>query len=49
MIIARNIVLQYTYILGQYVILKEKIMKWSTPQASDMRFGFEISMYILNR
>ena len=49
MIIARNIVLQYTYILGQYVILKEKIMKWSKPQASDMRFGFEITMYIANR
>ena len=49
MIIARNIVLQYTYILGHYVILKEKIMKWSKPQASDMRFGFEITMYIANR
>ena len=24
-------------------------MKWSTPQASDMRFGFEITMYIANR
>jgi coenzyme PQQ precursor peptide PqqA len=25
------------------------IMKWTTPQASDMRFGFEITMYIANR
>ncbi|HEY8011361.1 MAG TPA: pyrroloquinoline quinone precursor peptide PqqA [Rudaea sp.] len=24
-------------------------MKWQTPQASDMRFGFEITMYIANR
>jgi len=24
-------------------------MKWSTPAASDMRFGFEITMYIANR
>jgi len=24
-------------------------MKWSTPQANDMRFGFEITMYIANR
>jgi coenzyme PQQ precursor peptide PqqA len=28
---------------------KEKIMKWSTPTATDMRFGFEITMYIANR
>jgi len=25
------------------------IMKWTTPQATDMRFGFEITMYIANR
>jgi len=24
-------------------------MKWETPQASDQRFGFEITMYISNR
>jgi len=24
-------------------------MKWSTPTATDMRFGFEITMYIANR
>ena len=24
-------------------------MKWETPAASDMRFGFEITMYIANR
>ena len=29
--------------------LKEKTMKWSTPSATDMRFGFEITMYIANR
>jgi coenzyme PQQ precursor peptide PqqA len=28
---------------------KEKIMKWSTPTATDLRYGFEISMYIANR
>jgi coenzyme PQQ precursor peptide PqqA len=34
----------------QYVNLKGKfIMKWSTPAAQDMRFGFEITMYIANR
>jgi len=24
-------------------------MKWETPQASDQRFGFEITMYISTR
>jgi coenzyme PQQ precursor peptide PqqA len=34
----------------QYVIfIKEKTMKWSTPQATEMRYGFEITMYIANR
>ena len=28
---------------------KENIMKWTTPAATDMRFGFEITMYIANR
>jgi coenzyme PQQ precursor peptide PqqA len=29
--------------------IKETTMKWETPAASDMRFGFEITMYIANR
>jgi coenzyme PQQ precursor peptide PqqA len=33
----------------QYATQKENIMKWTKPQASDMRFGFEITMYIANR
>jgi coenzyme PQQ precursor peptide PqqA len=28
---------------------QETTMKWETPAASDMRFGFEITMYIANR
>lgn len=28
---------------------KEQPMKWETPQASDQRFGFEITMYISTR
>ena len=28
---------------------QETIMKWETPAASDMRFGFAITMYIANR
>lgn len=30
-------------------IFGELTMKWQTPAASDMRFGFEITMYIANR
>lgn len=29
--------------------LEEKTMKWTTPSAADLRFGFEITMYIANR
>jgi pyrroloquinoline quinone biosynthesis protein A len=32
-----------------YLALSGGFMKWQTPQASDMRFGFEITMYIANR
>ncbi len=28
---------------------KEVFMKWEKPAASDIRFGFEITMYIANR
>jgi len=27
----------------------EQDMKWETPTATDLRFGFEITMYIANR
>ena len=28
---------------------RSHIMKWETPEAIDMRFGMEITMYISNR
>ncbi|MGH8719771.1 MAG: pyrroloquinoline quinone precursor peptide PqqA [Burkholderiales bacterium] len=28
---------------------KETIMAWSKPEFTDMRFGFEVTMYIFNR
>jgi coenzyme PQQ precursor peptide PqqA len=28
---------------------KEKTMSWETPKATDLRFGFEITMYVANR
>lgn len=30
-------------------LTKEKTMNWTTPSAQDMRFGFEITMYVANR
>lgn len=29
--------------------LQERDMNWQTPKATDLRFGFEITMYIANR
>jgi coenzyme PQQ precursor peptide PqqA len=29
--------------------IRSNLMKWETPQASDMRYGFEITMYIATR
>ncbi len=28
---------------------KETDMSWQTPKATDLRFGFEITMYVANR
>jgi coenzyme PQQ precursor peptide PqqA len=32
-----------------HVVFKETAMQWTTPAYSDLRFGFEITMYIANR
>ncbi|CAE6894446.1 Coenzyme PQQ synthesis protein A [Paraburkholderia domus] len=32
-----------------HVAIKETTMQWTTPAYSDLRFGFEITMYIANR
>ncbi len=29
--------------------LMENVMKWETPQAIELRFGMEITMYVANR
>jgi len=31
------------------IFIQEIIMAWTTPAATDLRFGFEITMYIANR
>jgi coenzyme PQQ precursor peptide PqqA len=30
-------------------LVKETAMQWTTPAYTDLRFGFEITMYIANR
>lgn len=30
-------------------LLEVIIMKWETPAYEDLRFGFEVTMYIMNR
>jgi coenzyme PQQ precursor peptide PqqA len=30
-------------------VIKETAMQWTTPAYTDLRFGFEITMYIANR
>jgi len=34
---------------GGFLRTRGRVMKWETPQASDQRFGFEITMYISTR
>lgn len=35
--------------LKSYKIPEADIMKWETPAYTDLRFGFEVTMYIYNR
>jgi coenzyme PQQ precursor peptide PqqA len=34
---------------AQHLRTRIKPMRWETPQATDFRFGMEITMYIANR
>ena len=36
------------WIIVNRQILKEIIM-WTTPAATEMRFGFEVTMYVMNK
>ena len=29
--------------------IKDNIMQWTRPQATEMRFGFEVTMYVMNK
>jgi pyrroloquinoline quinone biosynthesis protein A len=30
-------------------ILTKEIIMWTTPAATEMRFGFEVTMYVMNK
>jgi coenzyme PQQ precursor peptide PqqA len=29
--------------------IKKEIIMWTTPAATEMRFGFEVTMYVMNK
>jgi pyrroloquinoline quinone biosynthesis protein A len=33
----------------QYVFIKRRNVMWTKPEATEMRYGFEITMYVMNR
>jgi coenzyme PQQ precursor peptide PqqA len=46
----RHVVQTYRHSMaGGFIRTRGRVMKWETPQASDQRFGFEITMYISTR
>jgi coenzyme PQQ precursor peptide PqqA len=34
--------------IAQYLLIKGNNM-WTTPSAQEMRFGFEVTMYVMNK
>ena len=42
-----------TSFLARASVIQQKLlevtMKWETPSYTDLRFGFEVTMYIMNR
>ena len=43
----KRIILLY-YAIKHDIFKKENIM-WTTPAATEMRFGFEVTLYVMNR
>jgi len=43
----KRIILLYCAIKHN-IFIKENIM-WTTPAATEMRFGFEVTMYVMNK
>jgi len=48
-LIEQNTRILYTLFSNNFYNPKENDMTWETPTAIDLRFGFEITMYIANR
>jgi coenzyme PQQ precursor peptide PqqA len=38
-----------TRLIHPHSVSKESVMQWTTPAYTDLRFGFEVTMYIANR
>lgn len=39
---------KYVYCLGR-IYMKGDLIMWTTPAATEMRFGFEVTMYVCNK
>jgi len=40
---------KYIHIHNVMYIFKGNITMWTTPSATEMRFGFEVTMYVMNK
>jgi pyrroloquinoline quinone biosynthesis protein A len=48
MLKVHNAVTQTRHVVGLKTDFRRIIM-WTTPAATEMRFGFEVSMYVMNK
>jgi coenzyme PQQ precursor peptide PqqA len=35
--------------LERYILINRRNIMWTTPAATEMRFGFEVTMYVMNK
>ncbi len=45
----RHIVLTRNVEMRNDIKLKRRTIMWTTPAATEMRFGFEVTMYVMNK
>ena len=45
----RHIVLTRDAEMRNDIQLKRRTIMWTTPAATEMRFGFEVTMYVMNK
>jgi len=41
--------MQLFYASAVRILRKGEITMWTTPAATEMRFGFEVTMYVMNK